>query len=134
MIEVMRRVDLRGFFVVVSVLAGCSSSSSTTPGNTSQDAGPGLAHAIGESCPAGDHDCAAGLSCDTSDTGGGQCYRTCAPSKDSDCGDVNKYACNYEGHCYPRCGSTSECKRAAEGYVCKDDTPSRAVKFCDAPH
>ncbi len=129
----MRFADHRTLLVVVSLAAvGCSSS--TTPVNTTKDAGPGLNHALGESCPTGDHDCAVGLSCDTSDTSGGQCYKTCTPSTDTDCGDVNKYACNYEGHCYPRCGSTTDCKRASEGYVCKDDNPARAVKFCDAPH
>ena len=130
----MRTADHCVLFVVVSLLAlGCSSSSSTaTPAQTTPDAG--LNHGIGESCPAGKSDCATGLDCDTSDTGGGQCYGLCSASKDSDCGDVTKYACNYEGHCYPRCGSSADCKRASEGYVCKDDNPARAVKFCDAPH
>lgn len=115
--------------VCLLVTACSSSSSSAAPTTTTKDAG--LNHGIGESCPGGDSDCQTGLSCDTSDSNG-QCYKTCAPSKDSDCGDTTKYACNYEGHCYVTC--TSTCARASEGYVCKDDTPSRGVKFCDAAH
>ena len=125
----------RVFFIIASaLLVGCSSSStSTTPAQTVPEAG--LNHGIGENCPAGKSDCATGLLCDTSDTGGGQCYGVCSPSKDSDCGDTTKYACNYEGHCYLRCNSTSDCPRASEGYLCQDDEPARSpVKFCDAPH
>ncbi len=129
----MRFVDLLAVLVLGSlVLVGCSSSSST-PVSAGTDAGPGLNHGIGDTCPAGDHDCATGLVCDTSDHSG-QCYKICTPSKDSDCGDVTKFACNYEGHCYNRCTNTTDCKRASEGYVCEDDTPARAVKFCDAAH
>jgi len=118
--------------MIAVVLAACSSSSSTAT-STGVDAGPGLNHAIGESCPNGDHDCATGLVCDTSDHEG-QCYRTCSASKDADCGDATKYACNYEGHCYQKCNATTDCKRASEGYVCQDDNPARGVKFCDAAH
>jgi hypothetical protein len=128
----MRSASNLLLLVACMLTFGCSSSSSSTATPTTQDAG--LNHGIGESCPGGRSDCATGLDCDTSDTGGGQCFKVCSASKDTDCGDVTKYACNYEGHCYPRCGSTTDCKRASEGYLCKDDSPARAVKFCDAPH
>jgi hypothetical protein len=119
----------------------CSSTSSTTAtplGDAGSDAAPasgGDAAAkgqIGDPCPAGSSDCAAGLECAGEDPGGGQCFKTCAPSTDSDCGDTTKYACSDEGHCYLRCTSNADCKRA--GYACKDDTPPRPpVKFCDVP-
>jgi hypothetical protein len=111
-------------------LVACSSSSS--PGG-SGDTGAPLNHQIGESCPNGNGDCATGLLCAGEDPGGGQCYKTCKPSTDTDCGDTTKYACSFEGHCYLRCTVTADCPRASQGYVCKDDTPARGVKFCDTP-
>jgi hypothetical protein len=111
--------------------AACSSTSSSP---AVVDAGqPAGTATIGQACPHGASDCVTGLQCDTSDNNG-QCYKECAPSTDSDCGDTTKYACNYEGHCYTKCNSTADCPRASEGYVCKDDTPARNVKFCDAAH
>jgi hypothetical protein len=89
-----------------------------------------LNHAPGQSC-SGDGDCMAGLKCATEDVNG-QCIKTCTPSMDATCGDPT-LACSYEGHCYTKCNMTSNCVRASEGYVCKDDTPARGVKFCDSP-
>jgi len=103
-------------FLVFIVIGACGSSS---PGN------------IGDPCPNGVKDCKSGLLCAGEDPNGGQCYKTCTPSKDSDCGDVAKYACSFEGHCYLRCTMSTDCTRA--GYACKDDTPPRGVKFCDVP-
>jgi hypothetical protein len=54
------------------------------------------------------------------------------PGNDASCGDP-KLACSFEGHCYFTCKVTSDCARASEGYVCKDDQPARGVKFCDTP-
>jgi len=122
----------RGIFfaAALAAMAGCSSSSSGTP--TGADAGG--THDIGEACPNGTSDCKSGLLCAGEDPGGGQCYKPCAPSKDEDCGDTSKFVCSSEGHCYLRCTQTSECPRAAQGYVCKDDEPARPpVKFCDVP-
>ena len=121
-----------GLFFGASALFFACSSSSSTPAVV--DAGkPAPTKKIGESCPNGPSDCIDGQ-CDTSDTGGGQCFKPCTASQDSECGDTTKYVCNYEGHCYPTCNATSDCARASEGYICKDDTPARNVKFCDAPH
>jgi hypothetical protein len=90
-------------------------------------------HEIGEPCPNGAGDCKPGLACAGEDPGG-QCYKTCKPSTDADCGDTTKFACSSEGHCYLRCTKTSDCLRASEGYVCKDDVPARPpIKFCDVP-
>src|SRR5437773_5116063 len=88
---------------------------------------------IGDPCPNGAADCSSGLLCAGEDPGGGQCYKTCKPSTDSDCGDTTKYACSSEGHCYLKCAKISDCARASQGYVCKDDVPARGVKFCDVP-
>src|SRR5260221_11236452 len=104
-------------FVALLLLVGCSSSGGT--------------HTIGEPCPNGATDCKAGLLCAGEDPGGGQCYKTCKPSTDSDCGDTSKYACSSEGHCYLKCTTTADCTRSSEGHVCKDDRPARGVKFCD---
>ncbi len=99
------------------------------------DAGGGTGtHVIGEACPNGSSDCAQGLKCAGEDPGGGQCFKQCAPSTDTDCGDTTKYVCSSEGHCYVRCTQTSDCARASQGYVCKNDTPARPpIKFCDVP-
>ena len=125
-----------GFLFIATAISAlaCSSSSSPTPtGDAGSDAASAKG-AIGDPCPGGTGDCAAGLECAGEDPGGGQCFKVCAPSKDSDCGDVTKFACSSGGHCYLRCSSTSDCKRALQGYVCKDDTPARPpVKFCDVP-
>jgi hypothetical protein len=86
-------------------------------------------HELGQSCKSAS-DCASGLQCATEDPGG-QCYKTCRQSQDADCGDTTKYACSFEGHCYLKCNQTSDCPRAAEGYVCKNDQPARGVMFCD---
>ena len=129
----------RSCFYTVLVFATCAAacSSTTTPSSPAVDAGPDSSVAkglIGDPCPKGTGDCAAGLECAGEDPGGGQCFKVCAPSKDSDCGDTMKYACSSEGHCYLRCTATTDCKRASQGYVCKDDTPARPpVKFCDIP-
>jgi hypothetical protein len=94
-------------------------------------ADPGM---IGDPCPNGTKDCAQGLVCLTAAPGGGQCSKTCTPTIDPTCGDATMYACSSEGHCLVRCKATADCTRAAQGYVCKDDTPPRAgVMFCDAP-
>jgi hypothetical protein len=129
---------IRNVFVGVLLVAGslgCSSSSSTDGAKTdaagdTATAGKGV---IGDPCPSGNSDCATGFLCAGEDPGGGQCYKSCKPSTDADCGDVTKYACSFEGHCYVRCKVTADCPRAAQGYVCKDDTPARGVKFCDVP-
>jgi hypothetical protein len=116
--------------VLAAALVACSSSSS----GSSTDAGAAGTHAIGDPCPNGAGDCLTGLLCAGEDPGGGQCYRTCKPSTDADCGDTTKFACSSEGHCYLRCSVTADCPRASQGYVCKDDTPARPpVKFCDTP-
>lgn len=130
----MRHVTMFVAFaaLVASSLGACSSTKSSAPSTPAADAG-GTA-TIGDPCPNGTADCQAGLSCAGEDPGGGQCFKPCKPSTDSDCGDVAKYACSSEGHCYVRCTTTSDCKRASQGYVCKDDAPARApVKFCDVP-
>jgi hypothetical protein len=114
-----------GFF---SLVAACSSSSSSGS-STAVDAG-GTAQ-LGEACPNGSGDCAPGLLCDGTDPAGGQCYKACTPSVDSTCGSAD-LACSFEGHCYKICKQTSDCARASQGYVCKDDQPPRGVKFCDA--
>jgi hypothetical protein len=116
-------------------VAACSSSSGTgtqttaDAGNTGDSGSAGTAD-LGQPCPNGDGDCKTGLQCDGDDPGGGQCYSTCAPSTDSQC--PTGYVCNFEGHCYLKCTQTSDCPRASQGYVCKDDAPARGVKFCDA--
>jgi hypothetical protein len=116
--------QLRAFFLVVGTLlvAACGGDSSTN------SYAPG-SQALGKACNSAT-DCATGLKCATEDPHG-QCYKECTPSKDADCGDTTKYACSFEGHCYLKCNSTSDCTRASEGYVCKDDMPARNVKFCD---
>jgi hypothetical protein len=124
--------------VVLAALAACSSSSTpagTGDGGSAVDAATSaIKGGIGDKCPNGNADCGAGLECAGEDPGGGQCFKVCAPSNDSDCGDTTKYACSNEGHCYLRCTTTADCKRSAEGYVCKDDVPARPpVKFCDTP-
>ena len=108
---------------------------SSTSRAPASDAGTAMGnHSIGEACPNGTSDCAQGLLCAGEDPGGGQCFKQCAPSKDTDCGDTTKYACSFEGHCYVRCTQTSDCARASQGYICKSDTPARApIKFCDVP-
>ena len=125
---------------VSAALGACSSTGS--PGVAKKDAGAngdavasaaveaGLMSLIGEACGS-DADCVDGLKCAREDPGG-QCFKDCAPSKDSDCGDPKLYACNFEGHCYYKCATDLDCARASEGYACKDDKPIRAgVKFCD---
>jgi hypothetical protein len=117
---------------------GCSSDSTSGGGSSGgTGGGSGIApnsHDVNESCPDGVSDCKTGLFCDTDDPHG-QCYMTCTPSMDSQCGDPAMFACNSEGHCYPRCTVTADCARASEGYVCKDDEPPRPpVKFCDGPN
>ena len=87
-------------------------------------------HGAGLSC-ASSADCAAGLICALEDPGG-QCIKTCTPGDDATCGD-SRFVCGFEGHCYFKCAVTPDCMRATEGYVCKDDTPPRSVKFCDVP-
>jgi hypothetical protein len=120
-------------------LLGCSSSDDSSPSNnggTGSGGGSSItpqSHGENESCPDGVSDCAAGLLCDAEDPNG-QCYKTCTPGMDSECGDPSLVACNHEGHCYPRCTQTSDCARASEGYICQDDSPPRPpVKFCDGP-
>ena len=118
--------------LAITAFVACSSSSSSGT-STTQDAGMMVApgsHNIGESCPGGNIDCATGLECAGEDPNG-QCIKLCSPSKDSDCGDTTKFACSSEGHCYIKCTTTADCKRAAEGYACKDDAPPRGEKFCD---
>jgi len=122
--------------LIFAAAASSACSSTTTSGGGGADAGNDGARGtgkIGDPCPGGQNDCAAGFDCAGEDPGGGQCYKQCAPSKDSDCGDVAKYACSSEGHCYLRCNATTDCPRASQGYVCKDDKPARGVKFCDVP-
>lgn len=121
------------------VLAACSSSSPspTNKGDAGRPAAdgapvvPASPHAlIGEACKSSD-DCDTGLKCATEDPGG-QCFKECKPSTDTDCGDTKLYACSFEGHCYAKCATVADCARADEGYVCKNDTPPRAgIKFCD---
>ena len=131
------------------VAAGCSSDSSSGGSSSGGTGGSsGIApqsHDVNESCPDGVSDCKAGLFCDSDDPNG-QCYMTCDPTvlgeagaagdaHDAQCGDPTKFACNSEGHCYPRCTTVADCARASEGYVCKDDDPPRPpVKFCDGPN
>jgi hypothetical protein len=131
----MKRIVM-GLGFLLCVAACSSSSSSGTGAQTVADAGntvdagkSGNAN-LGEACPNGDGDCLSGLLCDGADPGGGQCYKECAPSKDGDCGAG--FVCDFEGHCYKECTQTSDCPRASQGYVCKDDSPARGVKFCDA--
>jgi hypothetical protein len=90
----------------------------------------GLNHGAGLSCKS-TADCESGLTCAVEDPNG-QCIKTCTPGNDASCGDP-KLACSFEGHCYFVCKATSDCARASEGYVCKDDQPARGIKFCDAP-
>jgi hypothetical protein len=115
--------------------AACSSSSSSGGATAiGADSGTGTAAKgqIGDACPNGSGDCADGLLCDGDDPHG-QCFKECAPSVDADCGDVTRFACNFEGHCYTVCKTTADCPRASEGYVCKVDEPDRACGlFCDA--
>ncbi len=130
-----------GLAAALNALA-CSSSDDSSTGNTGGTGGTGSGgsssiapHSHGEnlSCPDGVIDCSTGLDCDTGDPNG-QCFKTCTPGMDSECGDPTTVACNFEGHCYPRCTQTSDCARASEGYTCQDDDPPRPpVKFCDGP-
>jgi hypothetical protein len=117
--------------------SGNSDSNTSSSAGANSGGGSGIApnsHDANESCPDGVSDCKAGLLCDNGDPNG-QCFMICDAGKDSECGDPTKFACNSEGHCYPRCTVTSDCARAAEGYVCKDDEPPRPpVKFCDGPN
>jgi hypothetical protein len=92
--------------------------------------GPPGPHEAGLSCNA-DTDCMKGLFCATEDPGG-QCIRVCSPRMDATCYDI-RYACSFQGHCYFRCNTNADCARANEGYVCKDDTPPRGIKYCDTP-
>jgi hypothetical protein len=85
-------------------------------------------HGPGLSCAA-PADCMSGLTCATEDPNG-QCIKLCTPKMDATCGDP-LLACSFEGHCYLKCTTTTDCSRAAEGYSCKDDQPARGVKFCD---
>ena len=126
-----RSIGIVAFFTsAFAVLAACSSSTASTSA-PSDGGGPSAKGLIGDPCPNGVADCTTGLKCATEDPGGGQCFQTCTPSKDADCGDTTKYACSSEGHCYLKCTGVSDCKRA--GYACKDDAPPRGVKFCDVP-
>lgn len=127
----MGRIVL-GFGMAMSV-AACSSSSAPAATSSGGDAGGTMTKGgIGAACPNGTSDCQDGLLCDGDDPHG-QCYKECAPSTDSDCGDTSKYACNFEGHCYTVCKTSDDCPRKSEGYVCKPDSPDRGVLFCDAP-
>jgi len=118
--------------VAISMLV-VACSSTPAPADGGNDAAVGTSN-IGEACPNGTSDCVSGLLCAGEDPGGGQCYKACTPSVDSTCGDTTKYACSFEGHCYLRCLTTSDCPRASQGYVCKDDTPPRPpIRFCDTP-
>ena len=118
-------------FLIGCLLTACSSAPSATDGGMNDAA---LKANIGEACPNGTSDCMPDLQCAGEDPGGGQCFKPCTPSVDSTCGDTTKYACSFEGHCYLRCTLTTDCPRASQGYVCKDDTPPRPpVKFCDVP-
>jgi hypothetical protein len=90
----------------------------------------GLNHGPGLSCNS-TADCESGLTCAVEDPKG-QCIKLCTPGNDASCGDP-KLACSFEGHCYFVCKVTTDCARASDGYVCKDDQPARGVKFCDAP-
>ncbi|HEY4105836.1 MAG TPA: hypothetical protein VGM44_18175 [Polyangiaceae bacterium] len=128
------------FCVLVAACAGftalgCSSSDDSSSSSSTGGSGATVApasHGENESCPDGLADCATGLQCDGDDPNG-QCFKTCAPGMDSECGAGA--VCNFEGHCYPTCTKTSDCARASEGYLCQDDEPPRAdgVKFCDGP-
>ena len=113
---------------------GCSSDSDSNTSSTGGTGGTSAVaagtHDIGESCPNGMSDCKTGLSCATEDPNG-QCIKLCTPHTDADCGDITKFACSDEGHCYLKCTTTADCKRASEGYACVDDSPPRDVKFCD---
>jgi hypothetical protein len=93
-------------------------------------AASGLNHGPGLSCSS-NADCQPGLLCALEDPHG-QCIKTCTPHQDATCGDP-KLVCGAEGHCYFKCTQTSDCLRASEGYVCKNDTPARGVMYCDAP-
>jgi len=121
----------------LAATAGCSSDSRPSAGGAGSGGAAAItpgSHDVNESCPDGPSDCKTGLQCDSDDPNG-QCFMTCTPGMDSQCGDPAKFACNSEGHCYPRCTVTSDCARASEGYVCKDDDPPRPpVKFCDGPN
>ncbi len=119
--------SLFGAMLVCS--CGDSSKGGSGGGGGSGNTGAG----IGEPCPNGTSDCQPGFGCDGDDPGGGQCYKPCKPHQDSDCGDTSKYVCNVEGHCYIKCKTDDDCPRHAQGYVCKDDSPPRGVKFCDVP-
>ncbi|HTA88236.1 MAG TPA: hypothetical protein VK745_01620 [Polyangiaceae bacterium] len=121
--------------VAAFAIAGCSSSTDSNSASSGGGAGisPGT-HDRSESCPDGDVDCKTGLVCASEDPNG-QCIQTCTPFMDAECGDTTQWACNSEGHCYPRCTTTADCARASEGYICKDDEPPRPpVKFCDGPN
>jgi hypothetical protein len=110
--------------LLAGVLAACGGGDMTGMQNSPLNHGPGL------SCKT-TADCQSGLTCATEDPNG-QCIKLCTPGNDSSCGDP-KLACSFEGHCYFVCKVTSDCARASDGYVCKDDQPARGVKFCDAP-
>ena len=125
--SVFRRFAQTAALAILATSAACGGDGSSTTSGTG-------ANLIGDPCPNGTSDCAAGLECAGEDPGGGQCEKPCRPSMDADCGDTSKYVCNFEGHCYVRCTMTSDCKRAAQGYVCRDDVPARPpVMFCDVP-
>lgn len=133
----MRSIENIFLLAVLATMAACGTSTTpatATDGGATDSGAAGMKGAIGDKCPNGSGDCETGLECAGEDPGGGQCFKICAPSKDADCGDTTKYACSSEGHCYLRCAVTTDCKRASEGYVCKDDVPARPpVKFCDTP-
>ena len=129
----MKRIVLSlGFLLGAAACSSSSSSGGTTPADAGSGDGATRGTAdLGQPCPNGDNDCKTGFQCDADDPGGGQCYKPCTPSVDSTC--PTSYVCNFEGHCYLECTQTSDCPRASQGYVCKDDAPPRSVKFCDAP-
>jgi hypothetical protein len=118
----LRKAGLLAASLIAVCLAAC--------GGDSSSKSSGLNHGPGYACKSS-ADCEPGLSCATEDPNG-QCIKPCTPGNDASCGD-STLACNHEGHCYWICKDISNCARAAEGYVCKDDTPPRGVKFCDVP-
>ena len=130
----MKRAVILVWTLISTVGTACSSSSTKATADAGGDGGGSGVGLIGDPCPNGTGDCSSGLKCAGEDPGGGQCFKECKPSTDSDCGDATKYVCSSEGHCYLRCTQTTDCKRASQGYVCKDDQPARPpVKFCDVP-
>jgi hypothetical protein len=123
--SVFRTIGLVGAALLFMFVSACGGDMTTTGTQTSS-----LNHGAGLSCKS-TADCETGLSCAQEDPNG-QCIKLCTPGNDASCGDP-KLACSFEGHCYFVCKVTSDCARASEGYVCKDDKPPRGVKFCDAP-